>query len=256
MAAAVILPTYNERPNIEGILRAVREHLPDADVVVVDDASPDGTAELAEKVADDLGGITVLNRGSRVGFAAAYRHGFAWAVVHGFDVVVQMDADGSHDPSVLPLLVDAVAAPDGADFAIGSRYVPGGSIPRWTWHRRMLSRGGNRFASLMLGLPVRDATSGFRALRVSLLERVDVDRLAAEGYGFQIELVYEAAALGARFREVPIAFTDRAGGESKMSTRIIVEAFGLVTAWGLRDRALRLRRRARRVGAVTGLRRA
>ena len=245
MAAAVILPTYNERPNIEGILRGVREHLPDADVVVVDDASPDGTAELAEKLAGDLGQITVLNRGSRIGFASAYRTGFAWTVAEGFEIVVQMDADGSHDPEVLPRLVAEVARPGGVDCAIGSRYAPGGSIPQWTWHRRALSRVGNRFATVMLGLPVRDATSGYRALRASLLDRVDVDALSAEGYGFQIELVYTAAGLGARFAEVPIAFNDRTLGESKMSTRIILEAFGLVTLWGARDRARRLRHRLR-----------
>jgi dolichol-phosphate mannosyltransferase len=243
MAAAVILPTYNERPNIEGILRGVREHLPDADVVVVDDASPDGTAELAEKLAADLGQITVLNRGTRAGFAAAYRTGFAWAVAEGFEVVVQMDADGSHDPVVLPTLVAEVSGPDGVDCAIGSRYAPGGSIPRWTWRRRALSRYGNRFASTMLRLPVRDATSGYRALRASLLDRVDVDHLSAEGYGFQIELVYEAAGVGARFAEVPIAFIDRTHGESKMSGRIVLEAFGLVTVWGTRDRMRRLRHR-------------
>ncbi len=241
MAAAVILPTYNERPNIEGILRSVREHLPDADVVVVDDDSPDGTAELAEKLAADLGQITVLNRGTRAGFAAAYRAGFAWAMAEGFDVVVQMDADGSHDPVVLPELVAEVSGPGGADVAIGSRYAPGGSIPRWTWRRRTLSRVGNRFAAAMLCLPVRDATSGYRAMRASLLDRVDVDHLSAEGYGFQIELVYEATGVGARFVEVPIAFIDRTYGESKMSSRIVLEAFGLVTMWGTRDRVRRVR---------------
>jgi dolichol-phosphate mannosyltransferase len=244
-SVAVILPTYNERPNIEAILRAVRTHLPEADVVVVDDNSPDGTAELAEKVAQDVGHVTVLNRGGKNGFAAAYRAGIAWALGEGYDIVVQMDADGSHDPAVLPRLVAEVTREHGVDCAIGSRYAPGGSIPQWTWRRRMLSRFGNRYASFMLGLPVRDATSGYRALRATLLQRIDTDDMRTEGYGFQIELAYRAAGLGARFAEVPIAFIDRTKGESKMSSRIIVEALGLVSLWGGRDRLRRLTGRRR-----------
>ena len=236
MTAVVILPTYNERPNIDTILRAVRTNVPEAWVAVVDDASPDGTAELAEKVGADLGQIHVIRRGGKDGLGAAYKTGFAWALTEGFDVLVQMDADGSHDPTVLPRLLGAVEGPNGVECSVGSRYTPGGSIPRWTWQRRMLSRLGNGYASRWLRLPISDATSGFRAMTADLIRAIDFDHVRAEGYGFQIELAYRCKAAGARFVEVPISFNDRTEGESKMSSGIIVEALGLVTVWGARDR--------------------
>lgn len=254
MTAVVILPTYNERPNIDMILRAVRASVPDAWVGVVDDNSPDGTAELAEKIALDLGQIHVIRRGGKDGLGAAYRTGFAWALGEGFDVVVQMDADGSHDPAVLPRLIGSVAGPGGADCAVGSRYTPGGSIPRWTWRRRMLSRFGNGYASHWLRLPVHDATSGFRAMTADLIRAIDFDQVRAEGYGFQIELAYRCTAAGARFVEVPISFNDRTEGVSKMSGNIVVEALGLVTVWGLRDRGRELARLGRRVASLVGAR--
>ena len=171
----------------------------------------------------------------------AYRAGFAWARERGATIVVEMDADGSHDAASLPALIAAVVY--GADLAIGSRYVPGGSTPAWAWHRKMLSRWGNRYAAMALGLAVNDATSGFRALDVATLEEIDLDKVRADGYGFQIELTYRVVRLGARVVEIPIEFRDRELGVSKMSGRIVAEAFVLVTAWGGRDLVLRRRRR-------------
>jgi len=237
----VILPTYQEAASIEHVLRAVREAVPAATVLVVDDASPDGTAELAAKIADEIGGIEILCRPAKTGLGLAYRAGFAWAKERGASIVVEMDADGSHDAASLPALIAAVAY--GADLAIGSRYVPGGSTPAWAWHRKMLSRWGNRYAAMALGLAVNDATSGFRALDVAMVDEIDLDKVRADGYGFQIELTYRVVRLGARVVEIPIEFRDRELGESKMSGRIVAEAFALVTAWGGRDLLLRRRRR-------------
>jgi len=227
----VVLPTYNEAVNIDRVLRLVRSSLPEATVLVVDDGSPDGTADLAEKTGADIGGIEVLRRPAKSGLGSAYRAGFRWGLAHGFDACVEMDADLSHDPAALPALVAALD--DGAEVAVGSRYVPGGTIPTWSWHRRLLSRGGNVYASALLGLGVADSTSGFRAYRDSVLRRIDLDRVRADGYGFQIEMTYRARQAGAPIAEVPISFVDRVDGESKMSLFIVVEALALVTWWGL-----------------------
>jgi dolichol-phosphate mannosyltransferase len=231
MRVLVVLPTYNESENIERVLRRVRGALDGATVLVVDDGSPDGTADLAETIGKELGGVEVMRREQKSGLGSAYRAGFRWGLDHGFDACVEMDADLQHEPEALPGLVAPLA--QGHEVVIGSRYVPGGSIPDWTWHRRLLSRGGNLYASALLGLGVSDSTAGFRAYSASVLRRIDLDRIRAEGYGFQIEMTYQARRSGASLVEVPIRFVDRVDGESKMSTFIVVEALGLVTWWGV-----------------------
>jgi len=230
----IVLPTYEEAANIEHVLWRIRGSVPDASVLVVDDGSPDGTADLAEAAGEVLGNISVLRRDGKSGLGAAYRDGFRWAMAAGFDVLVEMDADLSHDPAALPSLLGAIA--EGADLSIGSRYVPGGTIPKWSWRRRMLSRWGNRYAGVMLGIDVRDATSGFRAYRSDVVAALDLETVRADGYGFQIEMAYRVALAGGTITEVPIAFVDREKGESKMCGRIVVEALALVTRWGLARR--------------------
>jgi dolichol-phosphate mannosyltransferase len=241
MSALVVIPTYQEAENIDDVLGRVRAALPEAHVLVVDDGSPDGTADLAQAAADRLGQIDVLRRTAKTGLGPSYRAGFAWGMERGHDVFVEMDADLSHDPDVLPDLVGAVAGGD-ADLAIGSRYVPGGSVPGWPTHRRLLSQVGNRYVAMMLRMPVRDATAGFRAYRRDILERVGLERVRADGYGFQIEMAYEVSKAGGRIVELPICFRDRIRGESKMSPDIVSEALLLVTRWGVRDRVRRIRR--------------
>ena len=237
MRALVVVPTYLEAPNICEVLHLVRESLPTADVLVVDDNSPDGTGALAEAAAAELGQIEVLHRPSKDGLGPAYRAGLGLGLERGYDVLVQMDADLSHDPRTLPTLVRAIE--DGADVAIGSRYVPGGSIPHWPWHRRALSRYGNAYTGLALRTGVSDATSGFRSYRATALRAIDPARTRATGYGIQIEIAYRMSQAGASITEVPIAFTDRTRGASKMSLRIILEEMLLVTWWGVRDRLRR-----------------
>lgn len=237
MKPLVVMPTYQEAANIDAVLRGVRTHMAEAEVLVVDDGSPDGTAEVAERTGADTGGVHVMRRAGKQGLGSAYRQGFAWGLERGFDVLVEMDADLSHHPAALPHLIGAVEG--GADLAIGSRYIPGGAIPGWPLRRVLLSRWGNRYASIVLDLAVRDATSGYRAYSAELLGRMDLEAIRAEGYGFQIEMAYRAAQAGARIVEVPITFVDRTEGASKMSGRIIVEALGLVTWWGVSDRLLR-----------------
>jgi glycosyltransferase involved in cell wall biosynthesis len=232
----VVMPTYNEAETIVDVLTRVRTAVPDADVLVVDDGSPDGTAELAEKVGAELGSISVLRRAGKAGLGSAYRAGFARGQSEGYEVMVEMDSDLQHDPAALPELLAAVE--HGADLVIGSRYVPGGSIPDWKLHRRLLSRLGNRYAGFVLGLEVRDATAGYRAYRASARAPIDLDRVIADGYGFQIEMAYVVARNGGRVVEVPIAFGERTRGTSKMSLRIPAEALILVTWWAIRDRIL------------------
>lgn len=231
MRVLVIVPTYNEAENILAILEQTRQALPEAGILVVDDGSPDGTAELVEKAAVAMGDVYVLRRAAKAGLGSAYRAGFRWALEHGFEACVEMDADFSHDPAALPELVRPLA--DGAEVVVGSRYIPGGSIPNWSWHRHLLSWGGNRYASVMLGLGVADSTAGFRVYAASVLGRIDLDQVRAEGYGFQIEMTFRAKQAGALIVEVPIRFVDRVAGESKMSSRIVIEALGLVTWWAL-----------------------
>lgn len=240
MRVLVIVPTYNEADNIVFILERVRKALPEAGILVVDDGSPDGTAELVDKAAPGLGDVHVLRRPAKAGLGSAYRAGFRWGLEHGYEACVEMDADFSHDPDALPGLVAPLS--EGHEVAIGSRYVPGGAIPNWSWHRHLLSWGGNKYASVVLGLGVADSTAGFRVYAASLLRRLDFDRIHADGYGFQIEMTYRAKQAGASIVEVPIRFVDRVAGESKMSSAIVVEALGLVTWWGL-GRLLHLGRR-------------
>ncbi len=238
----VVIPTYNESENIVRILHRVRESLPEAGLLVVDDGSPDGTADLVLGVAAELSDVHLLARPAKSGLGSAYRDGFAWGLERGYDAFVEMDADFSHDPSALGSILEPLAR--GYDVSIGSRYMPGGSIPNWAWHRELLSRGGNRYASAVLGLGVADSTAGFRAYSASILRSLDLDHIRAEGYGFQIEMTYRAKQHGARITEVPISFVDRTAGESKMSSVIVFEALGLVTWWGL-GRAWRGLRRGR-----------
>ena len=241
MRSLIVLPTYNEAGNIAEVLRRVRAAAPAADVLVVDDSSPDGTAGIARALGEELGGVDVLSRPGKSGLGSAYRAGFRVGCDRGYESLVEMDSDLSHDPAALPSLLRAVE--DGADLAVGSRYVPGGSIPQWSWHRRALSRWGNRYAAFMLRLDVADATSGFRAYRSGMVERIDIDAVRADGYGFQIEMAHRVARAGGRIVEVPIEFVDRREGTSKMSSWIVIEALGLVTWWGLKERLRRRRTR-------------
>ncbi|MEO0494918.1 MAG: polyprenol monophosphomannose synthase [Actinomycetota bacterium] len=240
MRALVVLPTFNEADNIVEVLRRLRAAVPDASILVVDDSSPDGTADLVDAVADEIGDVDVVRRPAKSGLGSAYRDGFRHGLASGFDVMVEMDSDLSHDPAALPSLLAAVA--DGADLALGSRYIPGGSIPDWSWYRRALSRWGNRYAAGVLGIEVNDATSGYRAYKAPALAEIDFHTVQADGYGFQIEMAYRVLNTGGRIVEVPISFTDRIRGESKMSSRIVVEALVLVTWWAFRDRILRIGR--------------
>jgi dolichol-phosphate mannosyltransferase len=234
MRPLIVLPTYQEAATVTIVLQRIRAAVPGAHVLVVDDGSPDGTGDLAEAVGAELGSIDVMRRARKGGLGSAYRGGMRWGLDRGYEILVEMDADLSHDPSDLPRLIGAVE--DGADLALGSRYVPGGSIPAWSTLRRVLSRQGNRYAAALLRLPVTDATSGFRAYRATALAAVDLDSVRADGYGFQIEMVHRIVQLDGKVVELPIRFTERTQGRSKMSTRIVVEALVLVTWWGLQDR--------------------
>lgn len=250
MRSLLVLPTYDEAENIDEVLRRLRLAAPELSVLVVDDGSPDGTAALARDLGGELGGIEVLEREGKSGLGSAYRAGFRWGLVRGFEAFVEMDADLSHDPAVVPELLARVEAGD--DLAIGSRYVPGGSIPDWPWPRRAISQGGNLYARALLGLRVHDATAGFRAYSRAALETIELDAVRADGYGFQVEMAYRVQRSGGVVSEIPIQFRDRAVGTSKMSGRIVVEALLLVTWWGLRDRWNRWFGRARRSGPRPG----
>ncbi|MBV8236869.1 MAG: polyprenol monophosphomannose synthase [Acidimicrobiia bacterium] len=233
----IVLPTYNEVDNIAEILRRVRAVAPHAGILVVDDSSPDGTADVVRAMSAEVGPVDMLGRPRKSGLGSAYRDGFKWGRARGFDVLMEMDSDFSHDPDDIPRLLQGIE--DGADLVIGSRYVPGGQIPHWPWHRRALSKYGNRYSAALLRLDVRDVTAGYRAYRGEMVDRIDLDAVRAEGYGFQVEMTYFVARAGGRIAEVPIKFVDRVRGTSKMSTNIVVEAIALVTWWGLRDRVTR-----------------
>lgn len=237
----VVAPTYVEAPNIEIFLETVRSVVPIADILVVDDNSPDGTADLAEAKAAELGRVEVMRRPAKDGLGNAYRAGFGWGLDRGYERLVQIDVDFSHDPAMIPRLLDRLD--DGAGVSIGSRYVPGGTTPNWPKHRQLMSRWGNAYATWLLKIDINDATAGFRAYRADVLEAIDFRSTIANGYAFQMEVAYRLADWGGRIDEVPISFTDRVRGESKMSTRIMAESMLLVTRWGVRDRFAKLRGR-------------
>jgi dolichol-phosphate mannosyltransferase len=227
----VVVPTYNERENLEALVGAVLAH--GFHVLVVDDQSPDGTGRLADQIADTNELVSVLHRTVKQGLGPAYAEGFEHALAGGAEIVCEFDADFSHDPADLPRLVEAVASGE-ADLAIGSRYVKGGATPDWPLFRRLLSRGGNFYARLMLDLDVRDSTAGFRAFRAGALAGLEAHTCQASGYGFQVEMTWRAATQGLRIVEIPIVFRDRVYGESKMKGKIVIEAMWLVTKWGAR----------------------
>ena len=239
--ALVVVPTYREAENIQEALERVRAAAPEVDVLVVDDSSDDGTADIARATGGRLGRVELLSRPEKTGLGEAYRAGLAVGLDRGYEALVQMDADLSHDAAVLPSLLAGLEA--GADVVIGSRYVPGGSIPHWPWFRRALSRYGNRYAGFVLGLKVRDATSGYRAFRADALQAIDIVSTRSKGYGFQIETAYRVSRWRGRVTEVPIVFTDRVRGYSKMTWGIFAEELLLVTWWGFRDRVLRMGRK-------------
>lgn len=236
---AVIIPTYNERANIDDIVSRTRRAVPDADILIVDDNSPDGTGDLAEKLALTDEHVRVLHRAAKAGLGAAYLAGFGWALEHGYGALVEMDADGSHDPAELPAMLAALAT---ADLVVGSRWIAGGTVRNWPRSRALLSRGGNAYARIMLGLAVHDATGGYRAYRAATLREIGLADVTSQGYCFQIELTLRAVRAGLAVTEVPITFTERVRGTSKMSRAIVAEALWRVTQWGLASRLGRNRR--------------
>ncbi|WP_298443221.1 polyprenol monophosphomannose synthase [Ferrimicrobium sp.] len=227
----VVLPTYNEVGNIIDLVDAVLSAVPSASILVVDDSSPDGTGDLVEKLGANDRRVRVLLRPEKEGLGAAYRAGFQEALVGGATSIVEIDADFSHDPTVIPRLL--VALDDGAGLVVGSRYTKGGSADGLGTYRLLISRLGNLYAAFMLGLRVRDATSGFRAFKAEVLRAIPLDEVRADGYGFQVEMAYLVTKLGFRITEVPVVFHDRREGTSKMSSQIVVEAMMLCTVWGL-----------------------
>ncbi|MBK6763434.1 MAG: polyprenol monophosphomannose synthase [Micrococcales bacterium] len=229
----VIIPTYNEIENLPLIVPRLRVSVPEAHVLVADDNSPDGTAEVADEFAAADDHIHVMHRLGKEGLGAAYLAGFAWALENGYDVVVEMDADGSHQPEQLPLLLDALRD---ADLVLGSRYVPGGAVVNWPKSREWLSRGGNWYTRRALRMPLMDATGGYRAFRASTLRALDLDGVGSAGYIFQVDLAHRTIAKGLRVKEVPIEFVERQVGDSKMNRKIVSEALWRVTVWGARER--------------------
>lgn len=229
----VIIPTYNEAENTPLITARLRKAVPAAHILIVDDNSPDGTGAIADQLAEKDGHIHVLHRKGKEGLAAAYVAGFHWGLDNGFDVLVEHDADGSHQPEQLPLLLDALTD---ADAVKGSRWVKGGSVVNWPLSRKILSVGGNAWTKLMLGIPVNDATGGFCAWRANTLRNIGIDELQAAGYGFQVDLAWRAIKNGFEIKEVPIEFVERELGSSKMSQKIVLEALALTTRWGVEYR--------------------
>jgi dolichol-phosphate mannosyltransferase len=229
----VLIPTYNERENVSLIVSRLRAAVPEADVLVLDDNSPDGTGAVADRLAADDSQVRVLHRTSKEGLGMAYLAGFAWALGRGYDVMVEMDADGSHQPEQLWSLLLALAD---ADVVLGSRWVHGGSVVNWPLHRKVLSLGGNIYVRVLLGMPISDATGGFRAYRGSALRTLDLDQVASQGYCFQVDLVWRAIRAGLKVVEVPITFVERTIGDSKMSHDIVNESLRSITVWGARYR--------------------
>jgi dolichol-phosphate mannosyltransferase len=234
----MVVPTYNEAENLPWIVGRLRRAVPGVDVLVVDDGSPDGTGDVADRLALHDPQVTVLHRERKAGLGAAYLHGFAVALERGYDAVGEMDADGSHQPEQLPRLLDALGD---ADLVIGSRWVPGGSVVNWPLLRRALSVGGNFYARFALGIPVRDVTAGFRVFRRATLEAIDLDTVESSGYCFQTDLAWRTAQAGLRIVEVPIDFVERVRGESKMNRAVAVESLRRITRWGLLERSRQAR---------------
>lgn len=237
--ALVVVPTYNEAANLRDVVHRVRAAAPEVDLLVVDDNSPDGTGKIADELAGDHEAVRVLHRVGKQGLGAAYLAGFGWGLERGYRALLEMDADGSHPPELIPDLLGAVDA--GAGLAVGSRWVRGGAVRNWPWHRLLLSRGANTYARLALGIGVRDATAGFRAFRRETLLAIDLDSVSSRGYCFQIDLTRRVARSGIPVTEVPITFVEREYGQSKMSGSIVGEALWRVTWWGVLDRWRRLR---------------
>ncbi|MFH9860805.1 polyprenol monophosphomannose synthase [Streptomyces sp. NPDC017202] len=231
--ALVIIPTFNEAENIKSIVGRVREAVPEAHVLVADDNSPDGTGKLADELAATDDHVQVLHRKGKEGLGAAYLAGFRWGLENGYGVLVEMDADGSHQPEELPRLLTALK---GADLVLGSRWVPGGRVVNWPRSREIISRGGSLYSRLALDLPLRDITGGYRAFRRETLEGLGLDEVASQGYCFQVDLARRAVKAGYHVVEVPITFVERELGDSKMSRDILVEALWRVTAWGVGER--------------------
>ncbi len=227
----VVVPTYEEAESIGPLVSGVLDAQPQVDLLVVDDGSPDGTADLVQQLSDVDDRVHLLRRSGKQGLGSAYRAGFAWGLERGYEQLVEMDADGSHRPQDLGALLAASDA--GADLVLGSRWVPGGGVVNWPWYRRAISRGGTWYAQLMLGIDVRDVTGGYRVFRRSTLERLDLDQVASQGYCFQIDMTRRTLAAGLDVVEVPITFVERAHGRSKMSGAIVREALWRVTVWGL-----------------------
>jgi glycosyltransferase involved in cell wall biosynthesis len=245
MRALIIVPTHNEQANIETILDRLLEHVPDTDIMVIDDASTDDTRTLVKQRIADGARIDLVERDEKRGLGDAYLHAFGLALDAGYDAVVEIDADLSHDPAVLPIML--AVAERGINLVIGSRYVPGGSVIGWPRRRTWLSRWGNRYAAIMLGLAINDATAGYRVYRADTLRSISLEGVQAGGYGFQVEMTYRTVRKGLSVVEIPIQFRDRVAGTSKMDRTIVIEAFRLVTYWGLADLfSLRRRRRAYR----------
>ena len=236
----VIVPTYNEKENLPLIVGRIRAATPDVHILVADDNSPDGTGLIADELvaADDH--VHVMHRMGKEGLGAAYLAGFAWALDNNYDVVVEMDADGSHKPEELHRLLSGL---ENADLVLGSRYVPGGQVRNWPKSREILSRGGNTYTRIMLGIPLRDATGGYRAFRASALRALQLDQVASQGYCFQVDLAWRASQMGLRVKEVPITFVEREIGASKMSRHIVVEALWRVTQWGTKSRYEKIKAR-------------
>ncbi|MGP3970555.1 polyprenol monophosphomannose synthase [Streptomyces sp. 6N223] len=229
----IIIPTYNEAENLPPLVDRLRAGVPDCDILVADDNSPDGTGKIADEMACHDERVHVLHRPGKEGLGAAYLAGFRWGLQRGYGVLVEMDGDGSHQPEELPRLLTALR---GADLVLGSRWVPGGRIVNWPKYREVLSRGGSGYARLLLGLPIRDVTGGFRAFRGHVLDARLLKDVASQGYCFQVDLAHRAVRAGHRVVEVPITFVERRHGDSKMSRDIVIEALWRVTAWGIAAR--------------------
>ncbi|HEY7347461.1 MAG TPA: polyprenol monophosphomannose synthase [Ktedonobacterales bacterium] len=243
MKALIVMPTYNERENITAIVEEILRCAPQVDILIVDDNSPDGTGEMADALHQRFPNVSALHRAGKLGLGTAYIAGFRYALEHGYDLVFEMDADFSHDPRYLPAFL---AEAEHADLVIGSRYVPGGGTPNWSPFRRFISGGGNIFARVVLGLPIKDATTGYRCYRRDVLAALDLGAIKSQGYAFQVELAYQTLNHGFRIHELPIIFVDRRVGKSKMSRKIFIEGFVFV----LRTRLSRPRKSPQRTTAA------